>query len=56
MKKGKIKPVAEIVSEPRPSAEFNGKRYILENSLFGDFALVKAKKADKMGNLQFEKS
>ena len=56
MKKGKIKPLVEIVSEPRPSAEFNGKRYILEKSLFGDFALVKAKKADKMGNLQFEKS
>ena len=35
---------------------FNGKKYILEKSIYGDFALVKAKKADKLGNLQFEKS
>lgn len=28
----------------------------MEKSIFGDFALVKAKRADKMGNLQFEKT
>ena len=48
--------MAEIISEPRPSEMFNGKKYILEKSIYGDFALVKAKKADKLGNLQFEKS
>jgi len=36
--------------------EFDGKRYLLERSIVGDFALVKAKRADKMGNLQFEKT
>ena len=45
-----------IESEPRPSAVFNGRKYILETSLFADYALVKAKRADKLGNLQFEKS
>lgn len=28
----------------------------MEKSIFGDFALVKAKRADRMGNLQFEKA
>jgi acyl CoA:acetate/3-ketoacid CoA transferase alpha subunit len=36
--------------------EFDGKRYLLERSIYGDFALIKAKKADRMGNLQFEKT
>jgi len=33
--------------------EFDGKKYLMEKSIFGDFALVKAKRADRMGNLQF---
>jgi 3-oxoacid CoA-transferase len=35
---------------------FNGKKYILENSIVGDFSLVKAWKADTAGNLVFRKS
>lgn len=54
VKKGKIKPEPEIVAEPRKSAVFKGRKYILEDALFGDFALVKAKRADTQGNLQFE--
>lgn len=50
------KPVVEIESQPKLTMIFGGKRYIMERSLFGDFALVKAKRADKMGNLQFEKT
>jgi 3-oxoacid CoA-transferase len=48
--------IAEIASEPKPTATFDGKKYVMERSLFADFALVKAKRADKMGNLQFEKT
>ena len=35
---------------------FNGKPYILENSLTADIALVKAYKADTAGNLIFRKT
>lgn len=44
------------MSQPKPTAVFNGKRYILEESIRGDFALIKAKKADKSGNLVFSKT
>lgn len=36
--------------------DYNGKNYILEESITGDFAIVKAYKADKTGNLVFNKS
>jgi len=45
-----------IPSDPRPVAEFNGRKYVLEQSIVGDFALVKAHKADKKGNLVFHKT
>ena len=32
---------------------FNGRNYIMEEGITGDFALVKAWKADKAGNLVF---
>ena len=35
---------------------FNGKDYIMEKAITGDFALVKAWKADKAGNLIFRKT
>ena len=43
----------EIVSEPRETKVINGKKFLLEHSYFGDFAFVKAKKADHYGNLVF---
>lgn len=43
----------EIASEPRQAANFNGKDYIMEEAITGDFALVKAWKADEAGNLVF---
>jgi len=43
-------------SEPRESRSFNGNNYIMEEAITGDFALVKAWKADKAGNLVFRKS
>jgi 3-oxoacid CoA-transferase len=35
---------------------FNNKNYIMEEAITGDFALVKAWKADRFGNLIFRKS
>ena len=33
--------------------EFNGRNYIMERAIVGDFALIKAWKADKAGNVVF---
>jgi 3-oxoacid CoA-transferase subunit A len=41
------------IGELKETREFNGRHYILERSLFADFALVKAWKGDTMGNLIF---
>jgi acyl CoA:acetate/3-ketoacid CoA transferase alpha subunit len=40
-------------SQPKEVREFNGKRYLLEEAIKGDFAFVKCWKADKDGNLVF---
>jgi 3-oxoacid CoA-transferase subunit A len=40
-----------IVAEGKDIREYNGKHYVLEESLLADFALIKAWKADTMGNL-----
>lgn len=42
----------EIASQPRFCQDFNGKPYIMEEGITGDFALIKAQKADEMGNLR----
>lgn len=42
-----------IRSDPRESRIIDGRKYILENAIIGDFALVKAWRADTKGNLQF---
>lgn len=55
----KFKPggkVASLTSEPKERRNFNGRDYILEESIVGDFALVKAWKADTLGNLLYRKS
>lgn len=36
--------------------EFNGKMHLMENALYADFAIVKAWKGDKFGNLVFRKT
>lgn len=46
----------EIASSPRQQHQFNGLNYILEEGITGDFALIKAHKADELGNLVFYKS
>uniref|UniRef100_A0A8C7TAL4 Succinyl-CoA:3-ketoacid-coenzyme A transferase n=1 Tax=Oncorhynchus mykiss TaxID=8022 RepID=A0A8C7TAL4_ONCMY len=45
-----------IASEQREVREFNGRHYIMEKAITGDFALVKAWKADKAGNVIFRKT
>jgi 3-oxoacid CoA-transferase subunit A len=41
------------VAEGKDVKEFNGRSYILEESITGDFAIIRAWKADKMGNLVY---
>ncbi|GAM20009.1 hypothetical protein SAMD00019534_031840 [Acytostelium subglobosum LB1] len=43
----------EIMSKPREVRKFDGRTYVLEEAITGDFALVKAWKADTRGNLVF---
>lgn len=40
-------------SYPKDVKVFNGKSYLLEHAIDGDYAFVKAHKADKLGNCQF---
>jgi 3-oxoacid CoA-transferase subunit A len=42
-----------VVAEGKPTAEFDGQKYVLERSLRADVALVKAWKADRSGNLVY---
>eukprot|EP00056_Hartaetosiga_gracilis_P014385 m.240436 g.240436 ORF g.240436 m.240436 type:complete len:521 (+) comp15099_c0_seq1:171-1733(+) len=46
----------EIASEPREHRVFNGVDYIMEEAIVGDYAIVKAYKADTMGNVVFKKT
>ena len=48
--------VGTVIAEGKDVREFNGKSYIMEESLTADIALVKAYKADKAGNLIFRKT
>ncbi len=45
-----------ISSEKREVREFNGRNYIMENSITGDFALIKGWKGDTKGNIVFRKT
>lgn len=44
------------VAQGKEVREFNGKKYLMELALHADFALVKAWKGDKYGNLVFRKT
>ena len=48
--------VGTIVAEGKEVREFDNEPYVLENSLVSDVSLVKAYKADKAGNLVFNKT
>jgi 3-oxoacid CoA-transferase subunit A len=44
------------IGEGKEVREFNGKKYLMENALYADFAIVKAWKGDRYGNLVFRKT
>ena len=44
------------VGEGKEVREFNGRHYILEEAIQGDFSIAKAWKADRYGNLVFRKT
>ena len=44
------------VAEGKEEREIDGRMYILEHAIKGDFAIVKAWKADRYGNLVFRKT
>lgn len=48
--------VGTLVAKDKETREFNGKTYVLENAIIGDYAFVKAWKGDKFGNLVFRKT
>jgi 3-oxoacid CoA-transferase subunit A len=48
--------VGTIVAEGKEVREFNGRKYLLEPALTADFALIKAWKADRLGNLVYRKT
>lgn len=45
-----------VVSEGKEMREFDGRPYVMERGLKADFALIKAWKADRWGNLMFRKT
>ncbi|MEG0260510.1 MAG: CoA transferase subunit A [Lysinibacillus sp.] len=48
--------VGTLIAEGKEAKIFDGKEYILERAIVADFALVKAWKADKLGNLIYRKT
>lgn len=48
--------VGTLVAEGKPTKQFDGKTYIEERAIVGDYAFVKAWKADPQGNLVYRKT
>ncbi|WP_413587552.1 CoA transferase subunit A [Bdellovibrio sp. HCB274] len=48
--------VGTLIAEGKEIKNFDGRDYVLERGIVGDFALVKAWKGDKFGNLVFRKT
>lgn len=45
-----------IVSEKKEKREYDGREYVLERAIVGDYAIIKAWKCDEKGNTMFRKS
>ncbi|HVV85106.1 MAG TPA: CoA transferase subunit A [Kofleriaceae bacterium] len=45
--------VGTVVEQGKEVRELDGRRYVMERALAADFALVRARKADRFGNLRF---
>jgi 3-oxoacid CoA-transferase subunit A len=48
--------VGTIVAEGKELREFDGRAYLLERSLTADYALIKAYRGDRLGNLVYRKT
>jgi len=48
--------VGTMVAEGKETREFDGRQYVLERGIRGDFAFVKAWKGDRWGNLIYRKT
>lgn len=48
--------VGTMVADGKEVREFKGRTYLLEHALHADFALIKAFKADRLGNLVYRKT
>lgn len=48
--------VGTITSEGKEIRNFNGKEYVLETALNADFSIIRAAKADPLGNLIYNKT
>ncbi|MFN3454542.1 MAG: CoA transferase subunit A, partial [Pseudobdellovibrio sp.] len=48
--------VGTKIADGKEIRQFNGRDYVLEKGIVGDFAFVKAWKGDKFGNLIFKKT
>ncbi|MGA8030664.1 MAG: CoA transferase subunit A, partial [Bryobacteraceae bacterium] len=48
--------VGTIVAEGKEIREFDGRSYLLERGLTADFALIKAHRGDRLGNLVYRKT
>ena len=44
------------LAEGKETRQFDGKDFVLEHPLHADFAMIKAKQADRWGNLTYDKS
>jgi len=45
-----------VVAEGKETREFNGRQYVMERGIVGDFSLVAAWRGDRLGNLVYRKS
>lgn len=48
--------VGTLIAEGKEVREFDGRKYVMERGIVGDFAFVKAWKGDKFGNLVYRKT
>ena len=48
--------VGTVIAEDKETREFEGRLYLMEHALKADFALIKAWKGDKWGNLVYRKT
>src|ERR1041385_2741118 len=45
-----------VIAEGKETRDFDGRMYVMERGIVGDFSLVAAQKADRYGNLVYRKS